>query len=152
MTAAEWDACADPTPMLEFLRGKVSERKLRLFAVACLWLVGRWLTDERSRRVVEMTEQFVVGMASGQDLAAAAEAMLAGADDASYEISTVYAVASAPADVAARAAILLYASSKPKSALLRDIIGNPFRPAPAVDPAWLACERRHGRRAGGGDL
>jgi hypothetical protein len=23
-------------------------------------------------------------------------------------------------------------------ALIRDVIGNPFRPAPAVDPAWLA--------------
>lgn len=36
MTEAEWLACADPTPMLEFLRGKVSDRKLRFIALAVL--------------------------------------------------------------------------------------------------------------------
>ena len=35
MLEAEWMACADPTPMLEYLRGKASDRKLLLFAVAC---------------------------------------------------------------------------------------------------------------------
>ena len=35
MTAAQWLACTDPTPMLGFLRGKCTERKVRLFACAC---------------------------------------------------------------------------------------------------------------------
>src|SRR4051794_28318440 len=35
VTEAEWLACADPTRMLEFLRGKINERKLRLFSCAC---------------------------------------------------------------------------------------------------------------------
>jgi hypothetical protein len=45
MMEAEWLACADPTPMLDFLRGKASDRKLRLFAVVCcqgqraLWVI-----------------------------------------------------------------------------------------------------------------
>src|SRR5262249_29903176 len=35
MTEAEWLACTDPTPMLEFLGGRASDRKLRLFACRC---------------------------------------------------------------------------------------------------------------------
>jgi hypothetical protein len=35
MTEHEWLTCTDPTPMLEFLRGNASERKLRLFFCAC---------------------------------------------------------------------------------------------------------------------
>ena len=35
MTEAEWQSGTDPTPMLKSLRGRASDRKLRLFACAC---------------------------------------------------------------------------------------------------------------------
>ena len=55
MTKAECFGCTDPGPMLAFLRGKVSDRKLRLFAVACCRRV--WdLLDEHSLTAVEVVE------------------------------------------------------------------------------------------------
>jgi hypothetical protein len=36
VTEAEWEACEDPKPMLAALCGRASERKLRLFACACV--------------------------------------------------------------------------------------------------------------------
>jgi len=41
MTEQEWLAGTDPKPMLEFLRGKASERKLRLFAAASFKRLNR---------------------------------------------------------------------------------------------------------------
>src|SRR5262249_50592744 len=63
VTQAEWDGCADPQPMLDFLRGKASDRKLRLFAAACCRQVWHLLTDERSRRGVEVAERHSDGLA-----------------------------------------------------------------------------------------
>jgi hypothetical protein len=68
MTEAEWLRCTDPGPMLEFLRGRAGERKLRLFACACCRRVWHLLTDERSRRAVEMMERDADGAAGTEDL------------------------------------------------------------------------------------
>jgi len=45
MIEAEWLARTDPEPMLKFLRGKASDRKVRLFAVACCPGLGARGTD-----------------------------------------------------------------------------------------------------------
>jgi len=87
VTEAEWPNCTDPTPLLEFLRtsGGTSDRKLRLFAVACcrrIWhlLVAEehhryWHKDEleywrRCQEAVVLAERFADGEATKRQLAA----------------------------------------------------------------------------------
>src|SRR5262249_25267822 len=65
---AEWLACQDPRPMWHFLHDKASERKLRLFAVACCRGVWERITPGRVRQAVEVGERYADGLASEADL------------------------------------------------------------------------------------
>jgi hypothetical protein len=64
MTEAEWLTCADPAPLLDFLSGRASERKLRLFAVACCRRIWRHLQHRPSRKIVEVCEEYADGRAT----------------------------------------------------------------------------------------
>jgi hypothetical protein len=68
MTEAEWLACDDPEAMFRFAEDRVSERKLRLFSVACCRRVWRHLIDPRSRAAVEVAERFADGRATVAEL------------------------------------------------------------------------------------
>ncbi len=73
MDEAEWLACENPEPMLEFLKGKVSERKLRLFACACCRRIWQHLYDRGSRKLVEVSEEYADGRGSSRKLNSAWE-------------------------------------------------------------------------------
>jgi hypothetical protein len=68
MDEAAWQACADPGPMLAFLRGRASDRKLRLFACACCRRIWRLVSDQRSRFAIKILGRFVEGKASQAEL------------------------------------------------------------------------------------
>src|SRR5262249_39327367 len=88
MTEQEWLTGTDPQPMLEFLRGKASDRKLRLFAVACCWRIWDLLTDKGSRDAVQATERVLDGKCSQDDLAAFVDAACDAAHDVNASAQT----------------------------------------------------------------
>ncbi|HXG12005.1 MAG TPA: hypothetical protein VNK04_19785 [Gemmataceae bacterium] len=138
MTESEWLKCSDPLPMLDFLRGRAGDRKLRLFAAACSRRVWHWI-DDLGRQAVEAAEAFADGLMGPEELRAARLACRSAGERAAW-----YAAASDPfkaAGNAARSALGGVALSQQpaecaaQADLLRDIIGNPFRPL-MTDPIW----------------
>jgi hypothetical protein len=125
---AEWLTCADPLPMLEYLRGseRASARQLRLFAVACARRLGE-RNHPLARAAVDVAERFANGQASAEELRAARLACTHAGDNAAW-----YAAISQPEIAARNAALSARAASPDECAaqadLLREIIGNPFRP------------------------
>jgi hypothetical protein len=114
MNEAAWNRCTDPTEMLAFLRdrGRLSERKARLFAVAVCRDIWPLLTDERSRRAVEVAERYADHLVDQGELAEAcqeaagvcggvADSWEADPDPFSPDFTTSF---EAPADAAAYAA------------------------------------------------
>jgi hypothetical protein len=151
MTERQWKRCADPNRMLDFLADRVGDRKLRLFSVACSRHVWHLLTDRRSRRAAEVAERYADGLATPKQLAAAYSA----ADQAQFAIWGSYRRQD-PSPVKAAdwlASLWPFGAASRETpypphrddrvgvapatqvALLRDVFGNPFRPA-TLDPRW----------------
>src|SRR5262249_36345600 len=61
MTEAAWLGCTELGTMLFDLRGRLSDRRLRLFAVGCSRRIWHLLTDQRSRQAVQAVERFADG-------------------------------------------------------------------------------------------
>src|SRR5947209_19031638 len=83
MTEKEWLECSDLRPMFEFLRGRASERKLRLFACACCRSVWELLADERSQNGVDAAEFYADNPASRVGYSRAIKGALRAMEDAS---------------------------------------------------------------------
>ena len=71
VTEAEWLACTDPTPMLEFLRDKASNRKARLFGVLCCRQNGDLFRDRRFHDAIRLAEGYADGEVGEPERAAA---------------------------------------------------------------------------------
>lgn len=149
MTEQEWLQCSDPTPMLEFLRGKASDRQLRLVGCACCRRVWHLLPNRRSRKALEASERFADGLITAEklqfvrgDVRWAAKVASRKSDD-TEGVKWMIAHLTEPethqvlfslwdaADLGGRERQLPL-----QCEFLRDIIGNPFQPV-TMSPAWL---------------
>jgi hypothetical protein len=154
VTEQEWLASPNPLLMLHFLQGKVSDRKLWLFAATCCRRIWPMIKSVTSRRAVELAEQHADGGVARKVMTAAGAAangppraaeerrrrppgtdpvvlpLLAARQAA---LSEAWYAARGAAEFAARAAGRGEASAQCE--LLRELVGNPFRPVPH-DSAW----------------
>ena len=70
MTEAEWLGCANPAPMLAILGDRATDRKLRLFVIACCRrLQDPWPVPEEFGEFLEWAEQFADGSIGPDELA-----------------------------------------------------------------------------------
>jgi hypothetical protein len=150
MTEAEWLNAKDPTPMLEFLRGKASDRKFRLFGAACYRRIWHKL-PEVSRQVVEVAERFVDGNATPVELRSVRQLAVShpswGAEWLAVRNASVYSAGQARHMAAAFISLtpdgmceweLFDSETNSQAILVRDIFSNPFRLLPSLPLAVLA--------------
>lgn len=152
MTEADWLTGNHPDPMLAFIQDKASGRKLRLFTAACCRRVQHLLDSDS-----DADQDTLAELERGAD--GPADPARLGAVGGSPSLPVVFAAGS-PGEPAATATADIcaelegaangdrthplgvgdyYAAEAAERAaqcrLLRDIIGNPLRPAPS-DPRW----------------
>lgn len=73
MTEEEWLKSAETIPMLQYIDAKVSDRKMQLLAVGCCRRIWHRIFDQRSHAAVKMTERFIEGRISAEELKAASD-------------------------------------------------------------------------------
>jgi hypothetical protein len=183
MTEWQWTTWTDVDKLLNFLRGKTSNRKLRLFAAACCQRVRPQIHIEEYQQMVDLAEQFADHDLPVKEIAAArshayglyfeaidheprrpnddwtacafsaVEAALGDPREEAYianepvlvdaAITTTWRAVSAaeyvngPGSAAEPWKTTSIHEMSVQAGLLRDIIGNPFRPVTLVR-SWLA--------------
>jgi hypothetical protein len=150
MDEEKWLTCADPDQLLSMLYDpvRVSYRKLRLFACACCRLLPDFMASQPDRESLEFAEREADGLVPPDaefpdeefDIRwyrrdpwnSAARAVTSFRDSLFDQHHLHQATVGESEEVLARGNWQL-------AEILREIVGNPFRPISA-DPAWLTSD------------
>ena len=139
MTEAEWLAVSIPRPLLDFLGKRASERKLRLYGVACCRKHWDELLATRIRTAVETAERLADKNCSVLEQDSVREAVQAAhrqwVTQENYELAA-HAWNARACLGNTRSITRHYATTQGSCEALRDIFGNPFRPV-KLYPSWL---------------
>ncbi|MCE9561085.1 MAG: hypothetical protein K8U57_03420 [Planctomycetes bacterium] len=143
MTEAEWLKAKSPTPMLGYLEGKASERKLRLFAVACCrrhWHFpleemappdSTWIADIRA--AVDVGEKLADGEAHASEVEQARDQSGCGIEvlyafiGCVKEGESLRAVSTNLLDAAGELSSNRQSEAKAQCGLLRCVFGDSFK-------------------------
>ncbi|HKB00707.1 MAG TPA: hypothetical protein VKD90_00745 [Gemmataceae bacterium] len=164
MTEAEWLTSKNPAPMLISMLGTASERKLRLFGVACCRRCLDHFKDPRELQAVLAAEKLADGAISETEREGVQEDLYDLRDTRydrsggvpelmlclpcvvlAFEFTTADAasVAREVVEIASLTARNRQAFADPlldeQIQFVHDIFGNPFRPA-AFDPRWCTAD------------
>jgi hypothetical protein len=160
MTEAEWLSGEDPIPMLDFLRGRASDRKFRLFSTACCRRIWPLLAHDTHRRAVERAEQFADGLTTLAKMQSASRSagrhrdrykteydqMLVGPRNLVFSATHPDAYSAAYDASSDKFWVVKFwgyvvglreeSDSTDSGRLIQEIFGNPFR-LELIEPAWL---------------
>jgi hypothetical protein len=152
MTEVEWLASYNPDRLLKWLqkskRHRPTRRKLGLFACACARRLGDQIDDEATATGLNLAERMAEGVASQDEFLSFLRSTLSGPPRGRFIHVAVWAVRvldtaqgwSTPEGAARSVAgyvadALGSAESAEQCRLLREVLGNPYRPV-ALCPAW----------------
>ena len=165
MTEAEWLASDDPRAMWNHVRAGASRRKRTLINCACAWYLVPWSPDPSVRQAIERAERYADGGLADSTLWKWGQRMVRlgiacrdqGMDPKAWSATYVASVACSPPEWGSVAWVGLenhsrefgqadifppgwLSEAKRKAGIvLRDVLGNPFRPA-VFDPRWRTAD------------
>jgi hypothetical protein len=158
VTEQDWRLSADPQAMLDLVGPSLSERRLQLLLCAGLGHVLDARTPGRTRQALDTVARFADGLASDKELLDARSRAWEAAT--SFWVQQARSHALLSPEQARRHTLLVTAANATArrrddllraldgglrraiqddawlAGLLREVVGNPFRPV-ACDPAWL---------------
>jgi hypothetical protein len=155
-TESDWLEATYAPPLIRFLSERVTDRKEKLLSAACFRRIWHLLKTEQGRKAVEVLERYVDGEATPEQLAEAQEdawqsnieipnpegnnlpetQALAAIGLSASLIDLLIRVAEATAwEKVGTPEAVSEPEQRSQCVLVRDIFGNPFRPA-TFDAAW----------------